>query len=78
MNKGQKQALKHSTKLGAGAKARKKLKGKEKITVVMTEFKQGTLHSGSGQIVTKRSQALAIAMHESGLGNKAKKKKRKS
>ena len=70
--KAQEKAMQHSSKLGAGAEARKSLHGKEKIPVVMREFKNKTLHSGSGQIVTKRSQALAIAMHESGLGKKPK------
>jgi hypothetical protein len=38
----------------------------------MKRFKAGTLHSGSkkGPIVTKRSQALAIAMSEAGLSRK--------
>ena len=76
--KAQEKATEHSSKLGAGAKARKSLHGAEKIPVVMHEFKNKTLHSGSGEIVKKRSQALAIAMSESGLGNKPKKKKKKS
>lgn len=60
--------MQHSNKLGAGAKKRRKLKSKkDKVGVVMSEFKRGTLHSGSGQIVKKRSQALAIAMNEAGL-----------
>ena len=47
-----------------------------KVHTVMSEFKSGTLHSGSktGPKVTKRSQAIAIAMSQSG---QAKKKKRK-
>jgi hypothetical protein len=40
---------------------------KEKIPIVMTEFKHGTLHSGSGDIVKNRQQAIAIAMSEAGL-----------
>lgn len=75
MNKTQKQALKHSSKLGAGAKARKDLHGKEKIPVVMKEFKQRTLHSGSGEIVTNPKQAVAIAMSEAGLSKKKAKAK---
>ena len=62
-----KEAMKHSNKLGAGAKKRKHLKGQEKVGVVMSEFKRGTLHSGSGQIVKNRKQAIAIGMSEAGL-----------
>jgi hypothetical protein len=58
------QAMRHSNALGAGAKARKGLQGKEKIEVVMKEFERGTLHSGSGEIVKNRKQAIAIAMSE--------------
>jgi hypothetical protein len=65
----QKEALRHSNKLGAGAKKRKKLHGKEKVAVVMHEFKRGTLHSGGGGIVKNRKQAVAIAMSEAGIGN---------
>ena len=58
---------KHSNKPGAGAKKRKGLKPDDKVRAVMGEFKRKTLHSGgSGKIVTKRSQAIAIAMGESG------------
>ena len=67
MNKAQTEATKHPNKLGAGAKARKNLKGKEKIPVVMHEFKHGTLHSGSGEIVKNPKQAVAIAMSEAGM-----------
>lgn len=61
-------ALKHSNKRGAGAKARAKLARPEKIAVVMMEFKRGTLHSGSGKIVKKRPQAIAIALSEARKG----------
>ncbi len=71
MNKAQRKALKHSNKLGAGAKARKHLHGQEKVGVVMHEFKEGTLHSGSGDIVKNRKQAIAIAMSEAGLSKKS-------
>lgn len=69
-------AMKHSGEVGAGAAARRKhLSGKEKIPVVMHEFKHGTLHSGgSGDIVKNRDQALAIAFSEAGLSRKKKHK----
>jgi hypothetical protein len=38
--------------------------GKQKIHKVMGEFKRKTLKSSSGQKVTKRSQAVAIALSE--------------
>jgi len=61
-------ATKHPNKLGAGAAKRKKLKKPEdKVAAVMKEFKNGTLHSGSGEIVTDVKQAKAIAMSEAGL-----------
>lgn len=61
-------ATKHPNKLGAGASERKKLKKPEdKVAAVMKEFKNGTLHSGSGEIVTDVKQAKAIAMSEAGL-----------
>jgi hypothetical protein len=65
-------AMRHPDKLGAGAsKRRKLLRGKEKVPVVMHEFGRGTLRSGgSGKKVTKRSQAVAIAMSEAGLSKK--------
>ena len=41
-------------------------KGGKKIAKVMDEFERGTLHSGSkkGPVVTKPSQARAIALSE--------------
>lgn len=65
-----KEAMKHSNKLGAGAKKRKHLKGKEKVSVVMKEYKRGTLHSGSGKIVRSKDQAIAIGLSEAGLSKK--------
>lgn len=59
------QALKHPNKLGAGAKKRAKLKPSQRPAAVMKEFKRGTLHSGSGAIVTNKKQAVAIAISES-------------
>jgi len=62
-----KKAMHHPNTLGAGAEKRRQLHSKQdKVHTVMSEFKRGTLHSGSGDIVTKRKQAIAIAMHESG------------
>ena len=50
------------------------MKGKAKIEKVMSEYKQGKLHSGSkkGPMVKSRKQAVASAMHEAG---KTKKKR---
>lgn len=49
---------------------------RRKVHKVMGEFAAGTLHSGgSGAVVKKRSQAIAIAMSEAGL-SKEKKKRR--
>ena len=69
-----KKAMKHPDKLGAGAKKRKHLKAKDKVEVVMKEFKRGTLNSGSGKKVTNPKQALAIGYSEAGKGKKKSKK----
>ena len=66
-------AMTHRNVLGAGAKKRKKLMPKDKVHVVMSEFKRGTLHSGSGGIVKNRKQAIAIAMSEAGKSKKKSK-----
>lgn len=59
--------------------ARKKSKGKHKISKVMGEFKRGTLKSSSGRKVTKESQAVAIALSEArAAGAKIPKKRKKS
>lgn len=63
-------ALRHGNRLGAGAKARKHLRGQAKVGVVMREFARGTLHSGSGAIVRNPKQAKAIALSEAGLSKK--------
>ena len=47
-------------------------RGQGKVHTVMREFKHGTLHSGSGGIVKKRKQAIAIALSEAGLSDKDK------
>lgn len=39
----------------------------EKVAKVMREFEAGTLKSSSGEIVTSREQAMAIALSEAGL-----------
>jgi len=41
-----------------------KAKGQRKIHKVMQEKKEGVLRSGSGQKVTSRKQAIAIALSE--------------
>ncbi len=56
--------MRHPNILGAGARRREHLKPKEKIGVVMSEFKRGTLHSGGGGIVHNKKQAIAIALSE--------------
>ncbi len=44
-------------------------RGRAGVKQEMSKFKAGTLHSGSkrGPVVTKRSQALAIALNEAGM-----------
>ena len=49
-----------------------KQKMQRKVKKVMREYKSGQLSSGSGQKVTSRKQAVAIAMSE---GREAVKKK---
>ena len=56
------------TKAGKAAKREK----------VFGEFKRGTLRSGSGQTVTSRDQAIAIALSESGEARKDKKRATRS
>jgi len=51
---------------------------KRKVHKVMCEYKRGKLRSSSGKKVTKRSQAIAIAMSESGQSKpKAKRRKKR-
>ena len=47
--------------------------GKEKFDIVMREFDAGKLRSSSGQKVTNKAQAVAIAASEAGF-KKPKKK----
>lgn len=58
-------------KTSSSVSKRSNLGNRNKIEVVMKEFKRGTLHSGSGSEVRNRKQAVAIALSE------AKKSKRK-
>lgn len=45
-----------------------------KVAKVMNEFKHGQLKSSSGDYVTEKDQALAIAASEAGLPRKGKKR----
>lgn len=42
----------------------KRKRGNDKVRVVMREFKEGKLYSSSGEKVTNRDQAIAIALSE--------------
>lgn len=52
-------------------------RGREKVHKVMSEYKEGTLHSGSesGPVVHDRKQAIAIALSEQRKKDKGKRKK---
>jgi hypothetical protein len=53
--------------------------GKRKVHKVMSEYKQGSLKSGSGGKVKSRKQAVAIALSEArSAGARIPKKKSKS
>jgi hypothetical protein len=55
---------------------KKMSKAEKKVGKVMSEYKEGTLHSGKkGPVVTSRKQAIAIALSEAGKSKPAKKKK---
>lgn len=47
-----------------------------KVGKVMHEFKSGSLRSSSGQKVSSRDQAIAIAMSEAGMSKKKKKRRK--
>ncbi len=56
--------------------SKKKEKSKHatgKVHKVMSEYKSGSLKSSSGDKVTDRKQAVAIAMSEAGISKKGKK-----
>lgn len=57
--------------------AHQQKRGQGKVHTVMSEFKHGTLHSGSkhGPKVTSRKQAVAIAMSESGRAKTRRRRK---
>jgi hypothetical protein len=58
------------------------LKGtaKQKMKQAMHEAKSGQMHSGSknGPVVTDKKQQIAIALAESGLSSKKKKRKKRA
>jgi hypothetical protein len=55
--------------------AKKPTKAQKKVEKVMREYGAGTLKSSSGQKVTSRKQAIAIAMSEAGMARKKPTKK---
>jgi hypothetical protein len=55
--------------------AKKPTKAQEKVEKVMSEYSAGTLKSSSGQKVTNRKQAIAIALSEAGKTRKKPTKK---
>lgn len=59
-----KTAMKHNDLPREGAKKRKHLSPDQKFEVVMREYDRGTLRSSSGEHVTDKNQALAIAYSE--------------
>lgn len=56
---------------------KKKTKSEKKISKVLREYKEGTLHSGKkGPVVKSKKQAIAIALSEAGKAKKKRKKKK--
>ena len=55
-------------------RAKRRAKGRAKVHQVMSEYKHGTLRSGSkhGPKVKNRKQAIAIAMSEAKMSKKKK------
>ena len=51
---------------------KKKSKAQKKVATVMREFSKGKLKSSSGQKVTNRKMAQAIALSEAGMSKKKK------
>jgi hypothetical protein len=49
-------------------------RGPKKVAKVMREYKKRKLKSSSGEKVTSRSQAIAIALSEAGMSKKRNKK----
>lgn len=64
MNEAQRKAMIHPNVLGAGAAKRRRLPRDQRAAVINEEFKRGTLHSGSGEIVTNPAQMKAIIRSE--------------
>lgn len=56
-----------------GSRAKRQARGKHKVEKVLHEYKHGTLRSSSGQKVTSRKQAVAIALSEAGMSRRKKK-----
>ena len=68
-------AVPQKSPLGASMKKPTTKAGKsKKVSKVMTEYKEGTLHSGKGgKVVTNPKQAIAISLSEAGIKRKGKK-----